>query len=474
VTGSIATFRANSREHGTSIAVAALSCGFGVLLLQTTNMLAVYIGHHAIAQHDTAQAALTILAVVFLVIAIYVGSIVTTNTFATVIAGRRKSLALMRLLGATSVSLRKSVAGEGLAVGVIGAAFGAVAGFGLSLATLAILLATGFLPSLNYPLVDPYILAPIVVVVLTTWGASWVGARRVLSVTPLEAIGSAQESSMTETRMHPARNAVAIAMFVLGMGLVALGIIAGQNSVLGLPIAFVGGIGSFTGLTLGAQLFMPSVLRIVGVLFGGSAPAKLAAQNALRYPERSTRTTIGLVIGVALVTTLTVASQTFEALIQSAQAGQPQLFAGATTILSVILPTFGGLIGFSIIIAAVGVVNSLSLSVVQRTKELGLLRALGFSAHQIRSMILVESAQMTLTATIVGLVLGLFYGWAGAQSLLGSVSRKFAGVGFVPLSVPWLFILGTVIVAMLFATAASFGPIRRAIRVSPVAALAVE
>ena len=98
--------------------------------------------------------------------------------------------------------------------------------------------------------------------------------------------------------------------------------------------------------TLGAQLFMPSILRLVGILFGGSAPAKPAAQNALRYPERSTRTTIGLVIGVTLVTTLTVASQTFEALIQTAQTAQPQLFAGATSILSVILPTFGGLIGF--------------------------------------------------------------------------------------------------------------------------------
>ena len=174
------------------------------------------------------------------------------------------------------------------------------------------------------------------------------------------------------------------------------------------------------------------------------------------------------------MTTLTVASQTFEALIQTAQTAQPQLFAGATSILSVILPTFGGLIGFSVVIAAVGVVNNLSLSVLQRSRELGLLRALGFSTKQIRSMIFIESAQMTLTATMVGLLLGLFFGWAGAQSLLGSVSRKQAGIGFVPLSVPWLFIVGTVVVSILFATAASIGPIRRAVRISPVAALAAE
>jgi putative ABC transport system permease protein len=474
VNRNIASFRANSREHGASITVAALSCGFGVLLLQVTNMLAVYIDHQNIAQHGSAQAALTILAVVFLVIAIYVGSIVTTNTFATVIAGRRKSIALMRLVGASSVSLRKSIAGEGLVVGVIGTVIGAVAGLGLSIAALAVLIATGFLPSLNYPFLDPYVVAPMVVVVLTTWAASWAGARRVLTVTPLEAVGSAQESSITETHSHAVRNTVAIFMFVVGMVVIGLGIAVGQNNVFGLPIAFLGGIGSFTGLTLGAQLFIPSVLRFVGVFFGRGAPAKLAAQNALRYPERSTRTTIGLVIGVALITTLTVASQTFQALIQTAQASQPQLFAGATTVLAIVLPTFGGLIGFSIIIAAVGVVNNLSLSVVQRSKELGLLRALGFGTEQVRSMILVESAQMTVTATVVGLLLGLFYGWAGAQSLLGSISRKEAGIGFVPLSVPWLFILATVIVALIFATAASIGPIRRAVGISPVTALAVE
>ena len=89
-------------------------------------------------------------------------------------------------------------------------------------------------------------------------------------------------------------------------------------------------------------------------------------------------------------------------------------------------------------------------------------------------MILIESAQMTTTATVVGLLLGRFYGWVGAQSLLGSVSRKEAGIGFVPLSIPWVFILTTVVVALLFAIVASLTPIHRAVRVSPVAALTVE
>ena len=67
------------------------------------------------------------------------------------------------------------------------------------------------------------------------------------------------------------------------------------------------------------------------------------------------------------------------------------------------------------VIAAVGLVNNLSLSVLQRTRELGLLRALGFSVRQLRQMILSESAQLTLTAVLLGILLGTVYGWAGAD-----------------------------------------------------------
>ena len=72
----------------------------------------------------------------------------------------------------------------------------------------------------------------------------------------------------------------------------------------------------------------------------------------------------------------------------------------------------GVLIGFSLAIAAVGLVNSLSLTVLQRRREIGLLRALGLDRRQVRAMVLVESLQLTITGGIVGLVLGVVYGWA--------------------------------------------------------------
>src|SRR5690606_7805464 len=116
-------------------------------------------------------------------------------------------------------------------------------------------------------------------------------------------------------------------------------------------------------------------------------------------------------------------------------------------------------VGFSALIAAVGLVNTLSLGVAQRTRELGLLRALGFTAGQLRRMILAEAAQLTVTAVLVGLVLGAGYGWAGAQSMFGSLTSQPALV--VPVVPGWL-VVAVVAAAALITSAASVAPTRRA------------
>src|SRR3546814_12325314 len=69
------------------------------------------------------------------------------------------------------------------------------------------------------------------------------------------------------------------------------------------------------------------------------------------------------------------------------------------------------------IIAAVGLVNSLTVGVLQRTREFGLVRALGLSRGQLRGTISVEAVQLTLVAVVLGFALGVLYGWVGAVSL---------------------------------------------------------
>jgi putative ABC transport system permease protein len=460
-----------TRDHRSSILVTALSAAFGAGLIQATSYLTQIVAGNQISEHESVQIALLLVAGVFILIAVYVGSIVTANTFATIIAGRTRSIALMRLIGSSASSLRRAVAREGLLVGVVGAAIGAVVGLSLTVAGIRIAVAAGSVPALDYGSVNPLIVLPTVIVVLSTWAASWVGSRRVLRVTPIQATGTAQEATREETLRRPVRNAVAVVLFFGGMLLLALGAALGLVSMLGFLLAFVGGVVSFSGVVVGAHLVMPLALRLSGRLLGRSAPAKLAAENALRYPERSSRTAIGLVIGVTLITTFAVAAQGYSSMIEQAMATEPDSYQGADQVLSVTLGVFTALTGFSALIAAFGMINNLSLSVLQRTRELGLLRALGFTGRQVRRMIVAESAQMTIAAVGLGLILGVVYGWAGAQSLLGSI---WGSPGLVWPSVPWLLLVILAVGAALLTLAAAQAPARRAVSIVPVAALALD
>ena len=464
--------RPQLREHGASILVAGLSSAFGVALLQITGALAASIRQDDVTGSSrTVALMLGVVATVFIVIAVYVGAIVTANTFATIVAGRARTIALLRLIGSSASAQRRVVAREGLVVGVIGALSGAVVGTALAYGLAQVAIATAVLPEFDYGWSEPVLLVPIVGVVLTTWLASWVGSRRVLTVTPLQAIGGSQELSREQTLARPTRNGAAIMLMVLGFACLAVGVVVGLVTPLGVLIGVVGGVLSFTGLVVGAHLIMPPALRLVGRMLGRSPAARLAAENALRYPERSSRTTIGVVIGVTLITMFGVAVASFKLIILEAQANQPQIYEGTEQMLDAVTAVFSALIGVSALIAAVGLVNSLSLSVLQRTRELGLLRALGFTVKQLRRMILAESVQLTATAVLVGLVLGTIYGWAGAQSLLGSAK----GVpGLVLPGIPWSILAVVVGSAAVLTAVATIGPSRRATRVSPVTALAVE
>jgi putative ABC transport system permease protein len=425
-----------------------------------------------IGESGTLAVVIGFLSVILLGVAVYVASVVTANTFATVVAGRTRRIALMRLIGASARSQRAEIARQGLVVGIIGAVLGLLVGFALAAAGASLGLRLLGLSDVEFSLVQPALLAPTVVVALTTWASAWAGSRRVLAVTPLQALGGAVEPTRESLAGHRGRTVAAVVLFGVGGALLALGIAVGLVSPLGVAIAFVGGLLSFTGLVLGSTLVMPPALRLVGRLFGRSAPARLAAENALRYPERSSRMSIGVVIGVTLVMMFATALETVKAVAATAAGGEVDPFLAST------IDTFSaimmGLVAVSAVIAAVGLVNLLTIGVVQRRRELGLLRALGVSTGQVRRMVLLEAAHVTITALAVGLVLGIAYGWAGAQSVLGSValpptwSSPTFVLPAVPL-VPLLVVVGATAVLTLVAAAV---PTRLATRVSPVAALA--
>ncbi|MGL3149390.1 FtsX-like permease family protein [Microbacterium sp. A82] len=463
------------RGMGASILVAALSSAFGVVLVEATAYIGAMLKSDPyIGDSGTLAAVVTILSVLLVGVALYVAAIVTANTFSTIIAGRTRRIALMRLIGASARSQRAEVAQQGLVVGVIGAVQGLIVG--LLLAAAGVYLAENFLgPVSDFTMTQPTILIPAVGVVLTTWAAAWVGSRRVLAVTPLQAIAGSVERSHADAAARPARHVGALVLLVVGAVLLALGVLAGLVTPLGVIVSFLGGLLSFTGLSVGAVLIMPPALRIVGRLFGRSATAKLAAENALRYPERSSRMAIGVVMGVTLVTMFAVALESVEVLLTKAAGGE------LDSDFSMIMDSFGTimmvLVGISAVIAGVGLVNLLTIGVVQRRRELGLLRAVGLSNRQVRQMILLEALHITITATATGLLLGIAYGWIAAQSLLGSVQMPpdfDQAAGLVAPAVPWLPIAVIVVATGMLTLIAAATPTRLATRVAPVEALAVD
>ncbi|MEO8263438.1 MAG: FtsX-like permease family protein [Pseudolysinimonas sp.] len=472
MSGTPASVRTPVREHVPSVLVAALSAAFGVGLLQIIGFISTAISEDDVTGNsNTVTVMLQIVAIVFIVIAVYVSAIITANTFATIIAGRARSIALLRLLGSTAAAQRQQVATEGLFVGVVGTVIGSLVGTATAFGVARVSVALNIVPDNSYTYWDPVLILPTIGVILTTWTASWVGSRRVLSVTPLQALGGSEELSLEEVAQRPGRYVLALVMVIVGAVFLLLGLVVGLANPIGVLVGLLGGILSFTGVVFAADRIMPPALRLVGRLLGKSAPARLAAENALRHPQRSSRATIGLVIGVTLLMTFGVAMATWQQIILAAQAQQPELYEGIEQMLNAVLAIFSILIGFSGVIAAVGLVNNLSLSVLQRIRELGLLRALGFSVQQLRRMILSESAQLVVTAVVLGIVLGSFYGWVGAQSMLGSIN---GAPGFVLPAVPWITLAVVVVGGALLTAVASWAPTRRATRVSPITALSVE
>ena len=192
----------------------------------------------------------------------------------------------------------------------------------------------------------------------------------------------------------------------------------------------------------------------------------------MRYPQRSTRSTIGLLVSVTLITTFGVAMRTFGDMVEAAAGNDPVYYAGIETMLTTVTAVFSVLIGFSAVIAGVGLVNSLSLGVLQRTRELGLLRALGFSARA-------AAAHDPGRERPAGAHRRRARSACSARSTAGPAptrwSARRAGCPaswFVGL--PWPLLAVVVAGGVLLTVVASVAPARRATRVAPVEALGVE
>jgi putative ABC transport system permease protein len=411
---------------------------------------------------------LGVVASVFIAVAVYVSAVVIVNGVDTVIAGRLRQIALLRLLGADAASLRRAVVRGTTAVAVVGVVAGVLAGVLAGDITRAIMVAVGRLPEGDYSLF-PVLAAPAALVVtLAAAGAAWVGSRAVLRATPAQALTGASVPSPVTARTSRLRRLVTAFLIASGAVVLAGAAALGESGgAAGFLAAALGAMLSGTGLLVGARLVVPRLVAAVSLLLGTDPPSKVAARNAVRDPGRTTRSTMGLVIGVTLVTTFAAG---FAALRTAAHSWDltPTQAAQTEDILRNVSAIMICLVVVSSAIAAVGFVSTMSLGVIQRTREIGLLRALGFTGRQVRTMITKESVALSATAVGFGMTLGLVYGALGAQSLVG-----FQTDGFV-WGVPGVLLVAIAVAGVLLVLAASWVPSSRAVAVAPVEALRAD
>jgi putative ABC transport system permease protein len=155
-------------------------------------------------------------------------------------------------------------------------------------------------------------------------------------------------------------------------------------------------------------------------------------------------------------------------------AGSQELISGSVPqaammeqVFTVLLAITTGLLGVAVLIALVGVGNTLSLSVIERSRESALLRALGLQAGSLRSMLTIEALQVTAVGLLVGLVAGGFFGWLAVTATANSM-----GLDSVTFAVNGTQTVIMIAVAVGAAALASILPGRRAAKAAPTEALA--
>jgi putative ABC transport system permease protein len=125
-----------------------------------------------------------------------------------------------------------------------------------------------------------------------------------------------------------------------------------------------------------------------------------------------------------------------------------------------------GLLGLAVLISLINIANSMALSIHERTRELGLLRAVGMTRRQTRRSVRWETVIIALLGTALGIVIGVFFGWSI------SVTIRNGGLGAFTLPVTPLIVIA--LIAVIGAVIAVIRPASRAARLDVLRAIANE
>jgi len=241
---------------------------------------------------------------VFAGIALFVGTFIIANTFTMLVAQRTKELALLRAVGASRRQVTRSVLLEAFVVGAVAAVTGLVAGIGIGAGMRSLMGSLGATVPDGPLIITPGTVgAALAVGVLVTMLAAWLPGRRAAKIPPVAAMSSLHAQATTKSLVL--RNTLGALFSAAGVAVVlAATTMSGSDGQA--PM----GIGSVL-LIIGVFILTPllsrpliaaaaPVLRVFGV------SGKLARQNSVRNPRRTAATASALMIGLTLITGMTV------------------------------------------------------------------------------------------------------------------------------------------------------------------------
>ena len=249
---------------------------------------------------------LTTILLAFGFIALFVGGFIIFNTFSITVAQRTREFAMLRTLGASRRQVLTAVFSESLFIGVVASAVGLLAGIGYAKGINALLRSFGAdLPSGGTVVLARTVIVAALLGVLLTVVASLFPAIRATRVAPLEAL---RESSGAAPPMRPRRLVLGAVVLVVGALLMADGVLAHHSSNAALSLVGIGALLVFLGAAMLSPRLVPPIARLASapIVRMAGLTGQLARENSIRNPGRTAVTAAALMIGLALVTFVTV------------------------------------------------------------------------------------------------------------------------------------------------------------------------
>ncbi|TDE09515.1 ABC transporter permease [Jiangella asiatica] len=252
---------------------------------------------------------------VFAAIALFVGIFLILNTFSILVAQRSQEMALYRALGAGRQQVTRSVMLEAAVVGVVGSTLGLLLGLGVAQLLKVVFGAFGLELGGGLVLAPRTVIVSYVVGIVVTMVAAYVPARRAAKVPPVAAMRDDVVMPDSSRRVHGWAGG---GLLVIGAGVMAVGLFGSVDDA----ALLVGGgiLGVFVGVALLAPVLAPPLLRVLAGWYPSAfgTVGRLARENALRNPRRTAATSSALMIGMALVTAISIVGASANATVDRA------------------------------------------------------------------------------------------------------------------------------------------------------------